>query len=246
MFRVLLGLCLLTIPALAAEQMIVSIADRWDATTGRLQLFERTGKTWTPASPAWRVLYGANGLAWGRGEHPEKPPSPDVPVKRERDKRAPAGLFEIGKIFTYDATLPDGASFPFHTITDRDAWIDDPLHPDYNRHVRIGPGDPPPWFEKQRMRLNDPPHRWLIEIRHNSDPIVPGAGSAIFFHIQRGPERRSAGCTVMLETDLRRIIAWLDASKSPRYILLPKDVYLDVWKKWGLPSPAEAASVIGN
>ena len=36
------------------------------------------------------------------------------------------------------------------------------------------------------MRSGDFAYHWLIEIRHNSDPPVPGAGSAIFFHIRRG------------------------------------------------------------
>ena len=86
-------------------------------------------------------------------------------------------------IYTYDPALPAGASYPFHTMTEADAWIDDPTLPHYNQHVAVDPQNPPPWFEKQKMRLNDPPHRWLIEIRHNADPPVPNAGSAIFFHI---------------------------------------------------------------
>lgn len=224
-------------PFAVAEQLIVSIAEDWSSTSGRLQLFEKNGRQWQAVSPAWRVLYGASGLAWGLGLHPASPPSPDIPVKRERDKRAPAGLFEIGKIYTYDHALPAGASYPFHTITEADAWIDDPAHPQYNQHVRIDPANPPLWFEKQRMRLDDPPHRWLIEIRHNSGPIIPGAGSAIFFHIQRGPERRSAGCTVMPESRIVEIVRWLRADQNPRYVLLPKAEYLRSWRKWDLPPP---------
>ncbi len=227
------------------RQMVVSVADGWNSTSGRAQMFEKDGRKWRAVSAPWRVLYGANGLAWGRGESPLTPPSPEVPVKRERDKRAPAGLFRIGKIYTYDTALPAGADYPFHTITEGDAWIDDPTLPDYNRHVRIDPASPPPWFEKQRMRLNDPPHRWLVEIRHNSDPIEPHAGSAIFFHIQRGPERRSAGCTVMPQADIVSMIRWLRADADPHYVLLPKAEYLKVWKAWGLPSPQEAAALIG-
>ncbi|MDX2081363.1 MAG: L,D-transpeptidase family protein [Terrimicrobiaceae bacterium] len=226
-------------------QLVVSVADDWSSTSGRLQMFERNGRTWTAVAPPWRVLYGASGLAWGRGLHDPAPPAPDVPLKRERDKRAPAGLFEIGKIYTYDRALPTGSDFPFHTITEADAWIDDPTHPDYNRHVRVDPNDPPPWFEKQRMRLNDPPHRWLVEIRHNSDTIIPGAGSAIFFHIQRGPERRSAGCTVMPQDRIVELIRWLRADQRPRYVLLPKAEYLRVWKAWDLPPPEVAAAVFG-
>jgi len=231
--------------ALAADpgftQLIVSVAPDWDSGTGRLQLFERGPEGWHAVSSPARVIYGRNGLAWGRGE---KIGEGGGPKKVEHDRRAPAGLFAIGKIYTYDRTLPPGADYPYHTITPADAWIDDPTLPDYNRHVTIDPANPPPWFAKQKMRLDDPPHRWLIEIRHNSDPPVPGAGSAIFFHIQRSPETPSSGCTVMPEGDLLRMITWLRASAHPHYVLLPRQEYLALWKKWGLPSPGEAEALL--
>lgn len=222
------------------RQLVVSVAPDWNSSTGLLQLFERDGRTWRAVSPPVRVLYGTKGLAWGRGEHP---PQSGL-QKIERDKRAPAGVFRIGKIYTYDPALPAGADYPFRTITERDAWIDDPTLPEYNRHVVIDPKTPPPWFEKQKMRLNDPPHRWLVEIRHNADPPVPGAGSAIFFHIRRGPDRPSSGCTVMAREALVPLITWLRAGKNPHYVLLPREEYLAHWKAWGLPPPETAAGLL--
>ena len=56
------------------------------------------------------------------------------------------------------------------------------------------------------MRSGDFAYRWLVEIRHNADPPVPGYGSAIFFHIRRGPSRPSAGCTTMAEKNLVELI----------------------------------------
>jgi L,D-peptidoglycan transpeptidase YkuD (ErfK/YbiS/YcfS/YnhG family) len=244
----IIGLILLAVtahlPALdpSITQLAISVAADWNATSGKLQLFERDGANWRATSAPFRVLYGKSGLAWGRGVLGANESGPQ---KTERDKRAPAGVFKIGKIYTYDPALPEGATYPFHTITEADAWIDDPTLPHYNQHVVIDPKNPPPWFEKQKMRLNDPPHRWLIEIRHNADPPVPGAGSAIFFHIQRGPNRSSAGCTVMPEGAIRRIISWLRKEKNPYYVLLPRDEYLRRWKAWGLPSPQAALALLG-
>lgn len=211
--------------------------------TGRLQCFERRGDEWTAATTAWPVLYGKNGLAWGRGVAGNS----GVGLQKvERDGRAPAGIFEVGKIYTYDRSLPDGARFPFHTVTRADAWVDDVRLPEYNRHVRIDPANPPPWFEKQKMRHGDFAYRWLVEIRHNSDPPVAGAGSAIFFHIRRGVSRPSAGCTTMAEENLVRMIRWLRAEKQPHYVLLPESEYTAKWKAWGLPSPEAAASLLSQ
>ena len=141
------------------------------------------------------------------------------------------------------AALPAGADYPFRTVGPGDAWIDDPHHPQYNQHVVVDAKNPPPWFEKQKMRHGDCAYRWLIEIRHNSDPPLAGAGSAIFFHIRRGVQRPSAGCTTMAQSDLIALIRWLRADQRPHYALLPKNEYLTKWKEWGLPGPEEAAAL---
>ncbi|MFZ0711327.1 MAG: hypothetical protein WAM53_14920 [Terrimicrobiaceae bacterium] len=88
------------------SQLAVSVAPSWDSPSGKLQIFEREGKGWRAMSPPLRVLYGKNGLAWGRGELGTDEPGLQ---KTERDKRAPAGVFKIGTIYTYDSALPEGA-----------------------------------------------------------------------------------------------------------------------------------------
>jgi L,D-peptidoglycan transpeptidase YkuD (ErfK/YbiS/YcfS/YnhG family) len=180
------------------------------------------------------VLFGKHGLAWGRGEIVGQG---DGPIKVERDNRAPAGIFQIGTIYTYDQTLPSGSDYPYHTVKPGDAWVDDVNNPNYNQHVTIDPKNPPAWYEKARMRLGDFAYRWLVEIRHNSDPPVPGYGSAIFFHIRRGPTRPSAGCTTMAEPNLATLIQWLRQPSNPHYVCLPRAEYLTHWQGWALPDP---------
>jgi L,D-peptidoglycan transpeptidase YkuD (ErfK/YbiS/YcfS/YnhG family) len=205
---------------------------------GELRLFERSrGGKWTQQGASIPVLFGKNGLAWGTGIAGQ---NESGLRKKERDGRAPAGVFRIGKIYTEDSALPSGASFPFRQITKADAWIDDPAHPDYNKHVVIpDPENPPAWFEKQKMRHGDFAYRWLVEVRHNSDPPVAGDGSAIFFHIRRGATRPTAGCTTMAEEDLVRVIRWLKADRRPCYALLPTAEYSAKWQSWNLPPLAE-------
>ena len=222
-------------------QLLVATAPDWNSVHGELRLFERPrGGKWAQQGASIPVLFGKNGLAWGTGLAGQEEKGIR---KKERDGRAPAGVFRIGKIYTYDSALPGGANFPFHQVTTADAWVDDPTHPDYNRHVRIpDPQNPPSWFEKQKMRHNDFAYRWLIEIRHNSDPIVAGDGSAIFFHIRRGETRPTAGCTTMAESDLVRVIKWLKASKRPCYALLPVREYAGKAEAWNLPPLAAATA----
>ena len=222
-------------------QLLVSIAPDWNSKQGEMRLFERQrGGEWTQRGSAIPVLFGKNGLAWGSGLAGQGEPGLR---KKERDGRAPAGLFRIGKIYTYDAELPGGHDYPFRQVTTADAWVDDPNHPDYNKHIVIpDPANPPPWFEKQKMRHNDFAYRWLVEIRHNSDPPVAGDGSAIFFHIRRGVTRPSVGCTTMAENDLVRVIKWLKAPARPCYALLPRAEYEKKWQSWKLPPPPRSAT----
>src|ERR1700733_5290474 len=112
-------------------QLIVGIAPDWNSIHGNVQLFERSpGGKWESAAPAFPVLFGKTGLAWGSGLAGQ---NENGSRKTERDGRAPAGVFSMGKIYTYDAQLPAGADYPFHQVTTADAWVDDVKSPDYNR-----------------------------------------------------------------------------------------------------------------
>jgi L,D-peptidoglycan transpeptidase YkuD (ErfK/YbiS/YcfS/YnhG family) len=223
----------------SVRQLLVAIAPDWNSMHGKLQRLEKIESGWRAVGAPISVLFGKSGLAWGRGLLVGQGGGP---IKVERDHRAPAGVFRIGIIYTYDHSLPQGADYPFHTVSPGDAWVDDIHSLHYNQHVTVDPDHPPPWFEKQKMRHGDFAYRWLVEIRHNTDPPVPGFGSAIFFHIRRGPERPTAGCTTMAEQSLVEIIRWLRSAANPEYVCLPKAEYVARAQAWGLPDPAVMGS----
>lgn len=112
--------------------------------------------------------------------------------------------------------------------------------PLYNQHFVLKHDPVTPWEFKQQMKLNDYAHSLKLFIRHNAADgrrkPVPGAGSSIFFHIwRRDGGAPTAGCTAMSEENLRAMIAWLDPSRHPLYILLPAREYLRLRRAWGLP-----------
>jgi L,D-peptidoglycan transpeptidase YkuD (ErfK/YbiS/YcfS/YnhG family) len=219
-------------------QLILGLASDWNSMHGKLQLFERERDgTWTPITGPFPVLFGKNGLAWGTGLAGQD----ELGLrKKERDGRAPAGVFRIGEVFGYDANLPAGGDYPYHQVTEADVWSDDPRSPNYNRHVVIDPKNPPDNYSHEKMRSGDFAYRWLIEIRHNADPPVAGAGSAIFFHIRRGVNRPTTGCTTMAESDLVKIVTWLRYARHPCYALLTTGEYEKKWRAWDLPSPGKS------
>src|ERR1051325_7220603 len=95
-------------------QMILGIAPTWDSMRGELWLFERThGEDWVPVAGPFSVLFGKNGLAWGTGLAGQNEPGLR---KKERDGRAPAGIFEVGQVFGYNPHLPAGGDYPYHQV----------------------------------------------------------------------------------------------------------------------------------
>ena len=220
----------------AVRQLIVAQAPDWNSSTATMQCYQRASANapWQPAfQKPWPVLLGRSGLAWGRGVF--NPPQNGIPLKVEKDWRAPAGVFQLGQLFGYAASPPKGANWPYVRVGEYDAFIDDPRSPLYNQHVRVDPNNIPPWFEKAKMRLGDSAYKWMLEIKHNPVPAAPGYGSAIFFHVRRGPTKPSAGCTTMAVENLEAMIRWLNPQASPHYVLLPAADYAALRAAWKLP-----------
>jgi L,D-peptidoglycan transpeptidase YkuD (ErfK/YbiS/YcfS/YnhG family) len=223
---------------LDAEQMVVCIAPNESASEGTLQLFHRdASKQWQADGKPWPVLFGMRGLAWGRGINP---PQPGL-QKANGDHRNPMGLFKIGMVLGYAPNLPSGAKgWPYHQVTDRDAWIDDPKIDGlpYNHLYTLPPGAPfPNWWAKEHMHLDDFAYNWLVLIEHNYDEPVPEAGNEIFFHIRRGQHYRTAGCTTMAQDDLEELIKWLKPGSNAMLAELTRADYARFWKEWHLPPP---------
>ncbi len=223
----------------STNQLVVAVADDWSSHRGRLMVYERKSAAapWTPVlGKPIPVLFGKNGLGWGYGVLPVPHGQGGVPSKREKDRRAPAGLFRIGMLFGYAPSAPQGVKNGYYQVTAKDCWVDDVSHPAYNRHIVVDPKNPPAWYDKQRMRLGDFAYEWMLEIRHNSDPApIAGHGSAIFFHIRRGVDTPTFGCTTMARGDLLTLLQSLKPGLKPHYVLLPKAEYTARVKSWGLP-----------
>ncbi len=219
-------------------QALVGITNGWNASKVTLTLYEKKHGVWKPVLPSWQGRLGKKGLAWGKGLH--KQIRSKAPRKHEGDWRAPAGIFAIGGAYGYAAQIKRNPKLPYRHITSRDLWVEDRTSPYYNRHIILNHSPSTPWEKKAQMRQNDHAHSLKLYIGHN-DAILgghptPGLGSAIFFHIWRGGGTRpTAGCTTMDEKKLKQLIATIDPSKHPVYVLLPKAEYRALKSSWNLP-----------
>lgn len=205
------------------QQVVLVTTSGWDCLNGTLALFSRTDTGWRLANNAVPVTVGRNGLGWGLGLFPIE--SKTAPIKIEGDGRAPAGIFELGDAFGYLDSAPPGCKLMYRTTTDRDYFIDDANSPDYNSWMSLTEEVNKPeehWKSFERMKRNDHLYELGIIVKHNMRPVVSGRGSAIFLHVWSAKGKATSGCTAMSKEDLEIILRWLDPSKRPVLIQIPK------------------------
>jgi L,D-peptidoglycan transpeptidase YkuD (ErfK/YbiS/YcfS/YnhG family) len=122
--------------------------------------------------------------------------------KREGDGATPIGRWRLVAVrWRADRGPTPRTALPRRPIGPRDGWSDDPACPRYNRAVRL-----PSRFSAERMRRPDRLYDVVAITDHNAAG-APGAGSAIFVHVAKGPGRPTAGCVALRGADLRWVLA---------------------------------------
>ncbi len=133
--------------------------------------------------------------------------------KREGDGRTPTGVFRIGTAFGYEPSI--NTKLAYRQTTADDFWVDDPGSPQYNRWIHGKPEAKS--FEKLRIDA----YRYAAAVEYNTDPVVPGHGSAIFLHVWSGPDKPTSGCVALAEADVKKLLGWLDKRRHPAIVLNP-------------------------
>lgn len=233
-------LCVLSVSAQipqGSQQLLITLTDDWDATTGELRVFARGEKGWVSAFTPISVNLGRTGLAWGIGLHPQTVIGEDDPQKREGDGKAPAGIFRLGDAFGYPETLRTGLDY--QPMSSSHFCIDVPASTLYNQTVDAAVvGEEMVKGSSEGMRRDihygDQQYKKGIFVAHNP-ANVPGAGSCIFVHLWKEPGSPTAGCTAMAEPQMDAVLAWLKSGELPVYVALPKAQYVTLRQQWGLP-----------
>lgn len=237
-----------TVASTGAQQALVVTTDRWDSVIGQLKRMELVGTKWMQVGPSIEIVVGENGLGWGLGLHPL---GVGEPRKTEGDGRAPAGVFALSSAFGRGAPAMKTA-MPWLQTTPALACVDDPKSARYNRLVNedaadadeLGVGDAGPpardYKTAERMQRDDGQYDVGVFVDHNAlgdvarTPIA-GRGSCVFLHVWKRKGRGSAGCTAMARWDLEKVVEWLDPSKHPVLVQLPRDEMIKRRLPWGLP-----------
>ena len=191
----------------SCEQLLVVYNEMDNDSLAILVALEKKGKGWHPVFGAVAAGIGKNGFA--------------APGKKvEGDGKSPTGLFRMGHLFTYEKEVD--TRMPFTQATSDDKWIDDPESSYYNRHIR-GKTDAKSY---ENLLLESDAYKYCMVIEYNTNPVVKGKGSAIFFHLTGEIPGSTAGCVAVYETDMKRILKWLDPKHHPTILMGNKEVLL--------------------
>lgn len=186
------------------RQVILVTAGQPSAVDATVELWK---KSMEGAEEVWRqerapvtAVVGRNGLA-------------PAGQKREGDGRTPSGTFAVYRAFGYEE--PVKTELEYHPVSAQDFWIDDPSSVWYNQWVN---GEIPP-VSHEVLRREDNLYKYAIIVEYNTDPVIPGNGSAIFIHVWRAADHPTAGCVAMAEPDLLNILNWLKRDDNPQVII---------------------------
>lgn len=189
----------------STSQVLLVTADESTGFKAHLYVLEREGDVWRNAFAPLPALIGSNGIA---------PPGD----KREGDRRTPSGVFTLHRTFGYAPQVD--TRMPYRQAGAGDIWVDDPASPDYNRWVRKGETSAESFEVLQR---SDDCYKYGIVVEYNTDPVIKGAGSAIFIHVRGGRNQPTMGCVALSEKDMLKVLHWLDPETKPLVVLGTRD-----------------------
>ena len=162
--------------------------------------WQKENHQWHQIFSSMPAVIGRNGLA-AAGQ------------KREGDGKTPSGVYALQRAFGYEPTSE--TKLNYQQVTDKDLWVDDVQSPQYNQWIKA----PTSAKSFERLKRDDNLYQYAIVMEYNTDPIVPGNGSAIFMHIWRNESKPTAGCVALSEGNLRKLFTWLDRKLSPVVVL---------------------------
>ncbi len=222
-------------PLAGARQMLVVVSEDFAANQGRMRRFERDADgPWRPVGDDVAVTLGKNGLAWGRGISGEPPVG--GPVKVEGDGRSPAGVFTFSTAFSYrPEDLWQPSKMPMHRVTSETICVESINSKEYNRILDENTVAVHDWDSPDRMLRPDGLYRYGLMVNHNAPDTKAGSGSCIFMHLWRRPGAPTVGCTAMNEPAMLAVQAWIDASKKPVLVQLPRAELKRLAPLWGAP-----------
>lgn len=129
---------------------------------------------------------------------------------QEGAKKTPLGTFALRECwYRADRISAPVTKLPLKVISQDDGWCDDPKRPEYNLHVKL-----PFQGSHEKLWRDDNAYDIIVPIGFNDTNIVPGKGSAIFFHLAKPGYPPTLGCVAVSLNDMLEILAKIEKSSQ--------------------------------
>ena len=130
-------------------------------------------------------------------------------LKTEGDYCTPTGQFKLGPIFfRKDRINKLNTRIKTYPITENMTWEDDPNKKNYNKLTFKNKKSSEKLFRKDNI------YDIIIVIDYNSNPVIPGKGSAIFMHIAKQNYLPTKGCISLKKKDLIFMVSKLSINEK--------------------------------
>jgi L,D-peptidoglycan transpeptidase YkuD (ErfK/YbiS/YcfS/YnhG family) len=178
-------------PLAEARRLVLVTAKSMNDMHATMQLYERAApvEPWRTAGPAEPVVLGRAGMGWSHFFR--RYAKAGEIMKVEGDKRAPAGVYPIGRSF---GTVPSPRRGHLQ-VTDDTVCVYEPSSPRYNTITSRRLAGP---VKVENMSKALPMYRRGLVVDYPTDGRTR-AGSCIFIHVWRSPTTGTAGCVAMPE-----------------------------------------------
>jgi L,D-peptidoglycan transpeptidase YkuD (ErfK/YbiS/YcfS/YnhG family) len=187
----------------SARQLVTVNSVRAASTYAVLNTWKRSGACWVRVAGPFTARVGDTGIS----TH-----------KVEGDGATPAGAFWIGSVMYGNAKNP-GVQYPYHRFVCGDWWDEDPASRWYNEFKHIACGSRPAWtyVNSEALWTETTAYQSFAFIKYNTDPVVPGRGSAIFLHDNIGAP--TVGCVSLAPARLDSVLDWMRPSDRPLIVI---------------------------
>ncbi|MGD0844336.1 MAG: L,D-transpeptidase family protein [Geobacteraceae bacterium] len=203
----------LSLKAKESGQVVLVSNTNMTSFSAKIYLLEKSIKGWQLVSAPIDAVIGKSGFALP-GE------------KREGDGKAPSGIYLLKRTFGYGQSVETRMSY--QQVTAEDIWVDDVKSEDYNKLVKKTQTVPASY---EKMKRGDNLYHYGIVVEYNTNPVIKGYGSAVFFHVWGGPSVPTVGCIAMSEDHILRLLGWLDPSKNPIAVMGTEEMLKSLLKE---------------
>ncbi|EFI83084.1 Uncharacterized protein conserved in bacteria [Listeria grayi] len=152
---------------------------------------------WEKQDAKWRMKLQTKGYVGEAG----------IGNAREGSKVTPEGAFRLGQAF---GKKDPGSKTAFRPITASDYWISNPESAYYNTWQQFQTSE----MDESLYAYSEHQYEFARLIHYNTDPIIKGAGSAFFLHVEN--QRPTAGCVAVPREDMIKLI---QATGEQAYII---------------------------